>query len=179
MRCGIDRRHGSDLALFWLWCRPAAVASDSTPSLGTSVCHGCGPKKTKQTNKKTCDEMWITLRRKKWSHDIAWDVDMILSLLDANDLISQFRPMRKRQVGAIICRKFFGVAPWDIQLYCQPVKSFRTRYLTSLSLSFLISKMGTTVLTLHVVLGAQIIMKNGKVYSSYRMNTLLAYWLFS
>ena len=24
--CGIGRRHGLDLALLWLWCRPAAVA---------------------------------------------------------------------------------------------------------------------------------------------------------
>jgi len=34
-----------DLALLWLWCRPAAVAW--TPGLGTSICHGCGPKKAK------------------------------------------------------------------------------------------------------------------------------------
>ena len=26
MSCGVGRRHGSDLALLWLWCRPAAVA---------------------------------------------------------------------------------------------------------------------------------------------------------
>ena len=28
MSCGVDRRHGSDLALLWLWlwCRPAATA---------------------------------------------------------------------------------------------------------------------------------------------------------
>ena len=26
MRCGVGRRCGSDLALLWLWCRPAAVA---------------------------------------------------------------------------------------------------------------------------------------------------------
>ena len=24
--CGVGRRHGSDLALLWLWCRPAAAA---------------------------------------------------------------------------------------------------------------------------------------------------------
>jgi len=24
--CGVGHRHGSDLALLWLWCRPAAVA---------------------------------------------------------------------------------------------------------------------------------------------------------
>ena len=26
MSCGAVRRHGSDPALLWLWCRPAAVA---------------------------------------------------------------------------------------------------------------------------------------------------------
>ena len=26
MNCGVDRRHGSDLALLWLWCRLAATA---------------------------------------------------------------------------------------------------------------------------------------------------------
>ena len=26
MSCGTGRRHGLDLALLWLWCRPAAVA---------------------------------------------------------------------------------------------------------------------------------------------------------
>ena len=26
MSCGVGRRRGSDLALLWLWCGPAAVA---------------------------------------------------------------------------------------------------------------------------------------------------------
>ena len=26
MSCGVGHRHGSDLVLLWLWCRPAAVA---------------------------------------------------------------------------------------------------------------------------------------------------------
>ena len=26
MSCGVDHRRGSDLALLWLWCRPAASA---------------------------------------------------------------------------------------------------------------------------------------------------------
>ena len=56
-----------DLALPELWCRSqtrlrsqVAVAvlqvgswsSDSTPSLGTSICQGCGPEKTKRLKKK-------------------------------------------------------------------------------------------------------------------------------
>ena len=26
MSCGVDRRHGSDPELLWLWCRPAPTA---------------------------------------------------------------------------------------------------------------------------------------------------------
>ena len=26
MSCGVGHRRGSDLALLWLWCRPAAIA---------------------------------------------------------------------------------------------------------------------------------------------------------
>ena len=58
-----------------LWCRlkmplgsciavavgeASKCSSDSTPSLGTSICHGCGPKKskTKQTNKGKLCHRW-------------------------------------------------------------------------------------------------------------------------
>ena len=27
MSCGVGRRHGSDLALLWLWCKPVAIAA--------------------------------------------------------------------------------------------------------------------------------------------------------
>ena len=40
-----------DLALLWLWHRSAAAAN-STPSLGTSICHRCSHKKKKKVNKK-------------------------------------------------------------------------------------------------------------------------------
>ena len=50
--CGVVCRRGLDLALLWLWCRPAATSSDLTPSLGTSICRGCGPKRTKDKKKK-------------------------------------------------------------------------------------------------------------------------------
>ena len=35
-----------DPVLLWLWHRPVATAPIGPPSLGTSMCHGCGPKKT-------------------------------------------------------------------------------------------------------------------------------------
>ena len=52
MSCGVGRRCGSDLALLWLWCRPAATAPIQPLALGTSICHGSGPRKGKKTKKK-------------------------------------------------------------------------------------------------------------------------------
>ena len=67
-----------DLRGHKLWCRSKAQlgsgmavavdvassgSSDLTPSLGTSMCHGCGPKKTKKKKKKKKKE------RKKDSSD--------------------------------------------------------------------------------------------------------------
>ena len=46
--CGVGHRCSSDLVLQWLWCRLVAVAL----SLGTSICHECGPKKKKRKKKK-------------------------------------------------------------------------------------------------------------------------------
>ena len=45
MSCGV----GLDPELLWLWCRPVAVAL--IPSLGTSICLRCGPKKQKKGRK--------------------------------------------------------------------------------------------------------------------------------
>ena len=47
MSYSVGHRPSSDLVLLWLWCRPAAVAP-ICPRLGTSIGHGCGPKKTKR-----------------------------------------------------------------------------------------------------------------------------------
>ena len=40
-------RCSSDLVLLWHRLAAAALICDSTPSLGTSMCHECGPKKIK------------------------------------------------------------------------------------------------------------------------------------
>ena len=47
MSCGVGHGWGLDPSLLWLWCRPAAAALIQTLSLGTSICHGCGPIKQK------------------------------------------------------------------------------------------------------------------------------------
>ena len=48
MSCGVGRRHGSDLPLLWLWCRPAATALIRPLARELPICRGCGSK-TKQT----------------------------------------------------------------------------------------------------------------------------------
>ena len=48
MSCGVGRRRSSDPELLWLWCRPCSYSSDSTPSLGNSICCGCAPKSKKK-----------------------------------------------------------------------------------------------------------------------------------
>ena len=40
-----------DLALLWLWYRAGSCSSDSNPSLGTSICQRCSPKKQKKKKK--------------------------------------------------------------------------------------------------------------------------------
>ena len=47
MSCGVDLGHHLDLAMLRLLCRPAAAAL-TTPSLGTSICLVCDPKKKKK-----------------------------------------------------------------------------------------------------------------------------------
>ena len=58
MSCGVGHRHGSDLVLLWLWCS-SGYSCDSTPSLGTSICRGYGPKKTKKKKKKKKDPIGL------------------------------------------------------------------------------------------------------------------------
>ena len=45
---GVGCRHNSDLALPWLWYRPAATAPIQPLAGVYSVCRGCCPKKTKK-----------------------------------------------------------------------------------------------------------------------------------
>ena len=51
MRCGVGRRHGSDLALLWLWCRPGAIALIGPRALEPPYAMGAALKRQK-TNKK-------------------------------------------------------------------------------------------------------------------------------
>ena len=54
LSCGVGCRHSSDPELLWLWYRLVAIGY---PSLGTSICHMCSPKKTKKRKKKKEKEL--------------------------------------------------------------------------------------------------------------------------
>ena len=49
--CRSQTRHRSGIAVAVV--QASNYSSDQTPSLGTSICHECGPKKTKKRNQKT------------------------------------------------------------------------------------------------------------------------------
>ena len=48
MSCGVGGRYSSDLALLWLWYRPAATALIQPLAQESSIGCRCGPKKTKK-----------------------------------------------------------------------------------------------------------------------------------
>ena len=52
MSCGVGGRCGANPVLLWLWCKPAATALISTPSLGTSICVGVALKRQKKKKRK-------------------------------------------------------------------------------------------------------------------------------
>ena len=54
MSCGVDRRHGSDPVLLWLWCRPVATAPIRPLAWEPPNAAGVALEKTKkQTNELT------------------------------------------------------------------------------------------------------------------------------
>ena len=52
MSCGIGRRHSSDLALLWLWCRPAAKALIRPLAWEPAYAVGVALKRKKKKRKK-------------------------------------------------------------------------------------------------------------------------------
>ena len=71
--CRLQTQHRSCVAVAVV--QASGCSSDSIPSLGTSICHRCGPKKqtNKQMNKKSkyfmiqCGSIWMTMLR-HYSH---------------------------------------------------------------------------------------------------------------
>ena len=71
----------------WLWQWPGRCSSDSTPSLGTSIGGGCGPKKTHtKTRNKTqvpaspCSDLRRASRLPSatWLHSLLWPHPILL-----------------------------------------------------------------------------------------------------
>ena len=48
MSCSVGGRHGSDLTLLWLWCRPAAIALNPPLAWKLPYAVGAALKKTKE-----------------------------------------------------------------------------------------------------------------------------------
>ena len=63
MSCGVGHRYGLDPMLLWLQQLKSysSFRSDLTPSLGTSICHGCVPKKTKSSPPKNPLHLYSSL----------------------------------------------------------------------------------------------------------------------
>ena len=82
-----------DLAWLWLWCGLADVALIGPPSLGTSICHGCSPKK----QKKGVDRAVFLLQALGRIHSFAFSsVQRLPTCLSSGllpDLPSQWWPM--------------------------------------------------------------------------------------
>ena len=51
MSCAVDCRLGSDPALLWLWCRPAAIAPIRLLAWEPPYAVGSGPRKDKKTKR--------------------------------------------------------------------------------------------------------------------------------
>ena len=51
MSCGLGHRQGSDLALWWLWCRPAAVVGLDSLAWEPLYVAGAALKKKKRKEK--------------------------------------------------------------------------------------------------------------------------------
>ena len=62
MSCGVGHRHSSDVALLWLWCRPAAIAPLQPLAWDPPYAAGVALKKTK--NKQTKNPTKILFEEK-------------------------------------------------------------------------------------------------------------------
>ena len=69
MSRGVGHRHGLDLALLWLWCRPAAIALFRPlawePPYASGVALKSWKKKKKKSSSSTWEEQKSKLSRRK------------------------------------------------------------------------------------------------------------------
>ena len=64
MSCGVDRRCGPDLALLWLWCRPAVTAPIGPLAWEPPYAAGAVLEKTKKLKKNKDDGVACLLLEK-------------------------------------------------------------------------------------------------------------------
>ena len=79
MSCGVGHRHGLDLVLLWLWCKPAATAPDSTPSLEPPYATGAALKRQKKSKNKR--SLWYCVYVE---HERVMDRKILLRLFSWN-----------------------------------------------------------------------------------------------
>ena len=61
MSCDVGQRHTAPIQ-GWAVAQARSCSSISTPSLGTSICQGCGPKKKKEKKKKQKKQLPLHLK---------------------------------------------------------------------------------------------------------------------
>ena len=87
--CGISHWCGLDPELLWLWC---SHSSDSTPTLGASICFGYGPKKKKK-NENVILMGWVA-KLESLSEVLEWGIkEQVLTIENVRDiLVKMFEP---------------------------------------------------------------------------------------
>ena len=115
-------RHGSDLALLWLWCRPATTA-DSTSSLGTSYAAGAALKRQKKKKKKKVAAaswglcgLWCWLGYNPQARRAASEVlqrgTMLRGLIKGNNVVPSVRGEECSALAPFWRMKPGGREPW-------------------------------------------------------------------
>ena len=66
MSCGVGHRRSSDLALLWLWCRPAAATPIQPLAWAPPYAAGLAPKKKEKKKKKKKEKEKEKEREKMW-----------------------------------------------------------------------------------------------------------------
>ena len=68
MSCGVGQRRDSDLALLWLWCRPAASAPIQPLAWEPPNAMAVAPKRQKKKKKRKKEKKKIRITDISWSH---------------------------------------------------------------------------------------------------------------
>ena len=109
--CRSQMQLGSGVAVAVVW--PSSCSSDLTPSLVTSICRGCGPKKKKKKN--------VALNARLSSISLLLDLGLLLCHSQCNTLMPSNSCIYLSLVFPIISSE--RVSPNYLILYYQKLKS--------------------------------------------------------